>query len=256
VREQAIAGLARRGHRATTPEKQLLLSQLHEQVALLVWLAAARLDIQHEYAADYSLLRALRQEKQRGVLHLFHLLTILYGDQQFAVIGDLIMRKDQEIQGFLLELLATILPEEVKADILPLFAHVPLAEKVQLSAERYPQQQLSPEARLHNIINQSYTRLSPYVRAATIWELLVWHQQDPTPLLVANTMTPEAVIAETALYVLHLLNPTRFTSLYQAWQAQPQAPHLPLAERIASGLPEEELLLRQQDEVLQIARQL
>jgi AAA family ATP:ADP antiporter len=247
VREQAIAGLARRGHRATTPERQLLLSQLHEQVALLVWLAATRLDMQPEYATNSALLQTLRQEKQCVVLHLFRLLAILYGDQQFAVIGDLIMRKDQEIQGFLLELLATILPEEVKADILPLFAHAPLAEKVQLSAERYPQQQLSPEARLHDIINQDYTRLSPHMRAAALWELLVWHQQDSTLLLVANTMTPEAVVAETALYVLRLLHPARFSSLYQAWQAQSQMPHLPLAERIDGGLPEEELLLRQYD---------
>ena len=244
VREQVVAGLARLHHRATSIERPPLLRQLDDATALLVWLAAARFDLA-EYDAESALQQALEEENLRLVAQVFNLLSIAYGNNQFDVISELITQKNQEIQPFLLELLSNILPAEVKNNILPLFTDVPLAEKVQLSAARYPQQQLGTEARLHDIINKDYAKLRPYTKAVALRELLVWHRADPTAILVANAVAQEAVIAETALAVLHTLNPARFEALHQAWTTQPDSVEFQLAERIAAGLPENDLLIHQ-----------
>jgi hypothetical protein len=244
VRDHAFAGLARLHHRATVTERPHILRQLDEEVGLLVWLAATRLDLR-DYSRQSVMIQALRQEKQYVVPKVFNLLSVLYGNNQFDVISELITQKNTEIQGFLLELLSTILPAEVKNNILPLFSEVPLAEKVRKSSANYPQQRLGVEERLHDFINKDYNKLSSWSKAVAIRELLTWHQLDPTAILVANAVLPDEVIAETAHYVLYHLNPSRFASLHESLREQPASLGNRLAERIAAGLPEEELLVQQ-----------
>ncbi|WP_201981921.1 HEAT repeat domain-containing protein [Hymenobacter rubidus] len=242
VRDKVFIGLTRLHHRATVTERPHLLRQLDEQVELLVWLAATRLDLQ-DYPR-YSLMKqALTQEKQHVVPKVFNLLSVLYGNNQFDVISELITQKNDEIQGFLLELLSTILPTEVKDNVLPLFANVPLADKVRKCSVNYPQQQLGTEARLHDFINKDYNKVTPWAKAVAIRELLTWHQTDPTAILVANAVAPEPLIAETALYVLHRLNPERFAALYQVLLEQDQSAAIQLATRIVGGMAEDELLV-------------
>ncbi len=243
VRDQVLLGLVRHHHRATTTERPYLTQQLKQEVELLVWLAATRLDWQQAYPPQSPLMRALTQEKERLVPKIFTLLSLLYGNNQFDVISELITQKNAETQGFLLELLSTILPTEVKNDLLPLFAEVPLAEKVRKSAANYPQQRLSVEARLHDFINRDYAHLASWPKAVAIRELLTWHQHDPTAILVANAVSADEVIAETALYVLHRLNPARFAELHQSLRGSSAASGRQLADHIAAGLPEADLLV-------------
>lgn len=243
VRDHVFVGLARLHHRATVTERPHLLRQLDEQVELLVWLAATQLDL-GDYPQQSAIMLALRQENLCIVPKVFSLLSVLYGNNQFDVISELIIQENAEIQGYLLELLSTILPAEVKDNILPLFADVPLAEKVRKSVVNYPQQSLSVEARLHDFINKDYNKTTSATKAVALWELLTWHQSDPTAILVANAVLPNELLAETALYVLHRLNPTRFADLHAALRAQPASLINQVADRIAVGLPEEELLVQ------------
>jgi hypothetical protein len=244
VREQVVTSLARLHHRATGMERPPLLHQLDETVAWLLWLIAARLDLA-DYSPDSALLKSLDEEAQRVVPTVFRLLSILYGNNEFDVISELITQKNSEIHVILLELLGNILPDEVRDNILPLFADVSPAEQLRLSATRYPQQQLGVVGRLRDIINKDYAKLLPRTKALALRELLAWPQAESTSLLVASAAAPDAVVAEMALYVLYQLNPARFAALHATWQALPAGPQHHLLARIAAGLPESELLVHQ-----------
>ncbi len=242
VRDAVFVGLQQQRYRVTAMERPHVLQQLDEQVSLLVWLAAVRLDLT-TFPKDAPLIQALRDEKQRIVPTVFNRLATLYGDDRFDLISELITRKNDDVQGYLLELLGTSLPDELKNQILPLFADVPLAEKLRRCALNYPQQSLSVEERLYDIINKDVNKLTARTKALALFELLTHAQNDPTIVLVASTVSPDPLIAETALFVLKQLNPTRFAELYALLGHLPNGPALLLAERVASGLPADALQL-------------
>ncbi|RCR67770.1 HEAT repeat domain-containing protein [Larkinella punicea] len=248
VRDKVFEGLNHLNHRATVLERPHVLLQLDEQVGLLVWLTAARLDLD-SYPRNAPIINALRDEKNRIVPNVFNLLATLYGDNRFDLISQLITQKNDEIKGYLIELLSTALPEEVKGSVLPLFSDISFAERLRRSAVNHPQQQLSVEARLHDIINKDFNKITPELKAVAIRELLVWHETDPTTILVANVSSPEERIAETAFFVLKELNPTRFGELYRMLQLQPDSERCRLASRVAGFQSEAELLISRNEAV-------
>ncbi|GAB4024250.1 HEAT repeat domain-containing protein [Spirosoma koreense] len=246
VRDKVFEGLRRLKHRATVTERPYLLVQLDEQIALLVWLAAARLDLTG-YAKQSALIRAIRREKQLIVPKVFNLLATLCGDDRFDLISDLITQKNDEIKGYLIELLGTALPPELKDRILPLFADAPLDEKLRRCSVNYPQQRLSVEDRIRDIINKDFDKLTPWVKAVAIRELLNWHQTDPTAILIANAASPDELIAETAFYVLKKLNPSRFAELHKALCLHLDPDQCRIANHVADGIDEEALRIQKED---------
>ncbi|WP_338875563.1 HEAT repeat domain-containing protein [Spirosoma sp. SC4-14] len=248
VRDKVFEGLHRMNHRATVTERPHLLRELDDQVALLVWLAATRLDM-NSYPKQSPIIRALRNEKQLVVPKIFNLLGVLCGDDRFDVIGELITQKSDEVKGYLVELLSNLLPAEVKNTVLPLFSDVPLPEKLRLCSINYPQQRLSIEERLHDIINKDFNKLTPWVKAVAIRELLNWHETDPTPILVANAASSDKLIAETSFYVLRILNPSRFAELHRMLLLQPDSAQCAIADYVANEMTEADLLVLQNDTV-------
>ena len=248
VRDKVFEGLRRLEYKATTMERPHLLAQLDDQLSLLVWLAATRLDMTGYggYDRQSTLVRALRQEKQLVVPKVFNLLSILCGDDRFDLISELIGQKNDEIKGYLIELLSSALPAELKERVLPLFADVPLDEKLRQSSVYYPQQRLSVEDRLRAIINKDFDKLTPALKAVAIHELLIWHETDPTAILVANGSSCDELIAETALYVLKVLNPDRFTELHKALRMHLEPEQYRVVSYVAGDFQEGDLLVRQE----------
>ncbi|NEU70009.1 hypothetical protein GK091_24220 [Spirosoma agri] len=248
VRDNVFEGLHKMRHRATVTERSHILLQLDEQLGFLVWLGAARLDL-GDYSRQSALIQSLEAEKQLVVPKIFHLLAVLYGDDRFDVIGRLITEPNNELQGYLIELLNTTLPDEFKRKIVPLFADVPLAQKLSRCAVYYPQQRLSTEARLHDIINKDFNKITPRLKAIAIRELLNDFHTDPTTILVASAASANRLISETAFYVLHVRNPVRFAALHTALYPLADKTHYQTADRIAKGLTLDNLLI-QQDELV------
>ncbi|RRB07575.1 HEAT repeat domain-containing protein [Larkinella rosea] len=249
VRDKVFEGLNHLNHRATVLERPHILLQLDEQVGLLVWLTAARLDLD-SFPRNAPMINALRQEKNTIVPKVFNLLATLYGDNRFDLISQLITKENDEIKSYLIELLSTALPEEVKGSILPLFSDISFVERLRKSSVSHPQQHLSIEERLHDIINKDFNKLTHRLKAVAIRELLDWHQSDPTIILVANVTSPDEMIAETAFYVLKTLNPTRFSELYRILALQPESDRFRVASRVNDLQSEAELLLFKQEELI------
>ncbi|NML64388.1 HEAT repeat domain-containing protein [Hymenobacter sp. RP-2-7] len=241
TREAVFEGLAQLHHRATVTERPYLGQQLDEYLEQMVWLMAARVDLA-SFASDSDVLNGLRAEKTQLMSKIVTLLVILYGDNRSDVIRELIDYQNNELRGYLLELISTTLPAQVRDRILLLFTPLPLAEKLRRADAYYPQQQLSVEERLLDILNRDYNKLGSWVKAAVVLALPQHLTTDPTLPLVAAATTPDAVLAEAALYLLHQLNPTRFEQLRPL--DRHRADGQQLAERVAAGLTEAELLLR------------
>ncbi|GAB3936542.1 HEAT repeat domain-containing protein [Larkinella terrae] len=248
VRDAVFEGLNHLNHRATVLERPHILLQLDEQVGLLVWLTAARLDLD-SFPRNAPMINALRQEKNIVIPKVFNLLATLYGDNRFDLISQLITRENDEIKSYLIELLGTALPEEVKDRILPLFSDISFAERLRKSSVSHPQQQLSIEERLHDIINKDFNKLTHRLKAVALRELLVWHENDPTAILVANVTSPDELIAETAFYVLKVLNPTRFGELHRILALQSDSDRYRLASRVNGFQSEAELLLYRSEQL-------
>jgi HEAT repeat protein/ATP/ADP translocase len=243
TREAVLDGLAQLHHRATVTERPYLGQQLDEYLEQMTWLMAARADLA-SFAPDSDVLNGLRAEKMRLMSRIVTMLVILYGDNRSDVIRELIDYQDNELRGYLLELISNTLPAQVRDRIILLFTHLPLAEKLRRADAYYPQQQLTVEERLLDILNKDYNKLGGWVKAAVVLALPEHLSTDHTLPLVAAATSPDAVLAEAALFVLRQLNPTRFEQLRRLGSRQAGDPHL--AERVAAGLDASELLLRHQ----------
>ncbi|RAJ93165.1 HEAT repeat protein [Larkinella arboricola] len=240
VRHQVFNGLKRLRHRATVTERSHVLEQIDEQIALLVWVAAARLDL-NALGESSPIARALCEEEKRVIPNLFNRLAVLYGDDRFDLISELLTHQVDDIREYVIELLTTTVPDEVKSDLLPLFTDMPLLEQVRRCSVNYPQQQLSVGQRLRDIINKDFNAISSQLKAVALLELPENDSADPTTLLVAHTIAPDEGVAETALYVLKQVNPARFAELVR--QMQTDSERAAISRRVADGLEPEQLRL-------------
>ncbi|GAB3277826.1 hypothetical protein GCM10027347_51850 [Larkinella harenae] len=242
VRHQAFSGLKRLRHRATITERPHVMQQIDEQIALLVWLAAARLDLS-SLGESSPIIRALREEEKRVIPNLFNRLAVLYGDDRFDLISTLLTRQVDDIREYVIELLTTTVPDEIKSDLLPLFTDMPLLEQVRRCSAHYPQQQLSAGERLRDIINKDFTVISARLKTVALLELPENDAHDPTTLLVAHASASDRQVAETALYVLKQHNPVRLAELVRQLQADVNSERAAVTRRIAAGVEREQLVI-------------
>ena len=243
VRDEVYEALKELGYQVTITERTYLASKIDDRIALLVWLLAAQRDLE-VYLPDSAIQLAIESEKRQIVPKIFTLLSLLPDAQRYDYIGDLLFSENQEAQGYLLEVMNMTLPSEWKGKLIPLFEDQPVSEKLKRSAADYPQSTLSPSARLSDIVNMHFSRVSSWLKATALHEL-AQHPEDSSLILAAHAVSPEEVIAEIALLALYKTNLSRFESLRAVMEARNDSFHLKICHRImASGAAYESLLDR------------
>ncbi|GAB2784745.1 hypothetical protein GCM10027275_31290 [Rhabdobacter roseus] len=242
VREKVIETLQNLGYVSTHTEQTILLQEFEDHVAFLAWLLAAQTDILGTYEPDSELGKALEREHYRTILKVFTVLSVIYGDK-FKVITLLLENKNEDVRDYLMEISELLLPEPVKDKVLPMIDGSSLEEMNLRYQAVFPQETLSVKDRLKDIINKDYTRISPWTKAIAIKELQHDTPESVTPILVANAVASSRLISETALYVLRVLNPERYTSLTQNLARQHDDFHGAIVSELAWVSHDEELLV-------------
>ncbi len=230
IRDEVYDSLACLDYRVTITERPGIVAETDARIGLLVWLLAAQRDLE-AYPADAPVQAALEAEKRRLLPKLFSLLTLLPGSQRFDDISDLVLANHRESRGYLLEVMNMTLPEAWKGKLLPIFEDLPLAEKLKRTVEHFPQQNLSAEARLKDMVNHHFSLVSVNLRAAALHELSRC-EGDCTLTMAAHAVAPEAPIAEIALHALYRYNRPRYDEIHRVMVAQDDQFHLHICAKI------------------------
>jgi AAA family ATP:ADP antiporter len=243
IRHRVYDALASKGYGVKLNERPGVVQEVGQHIAFMVWIIAAQKDlIRSRYLHSEVLQNALTQEYLDAVSELINILTILTGEKRLYFIQDSVRSRDENTRSYLIEILNMAIPAEHKSRVLPLFEDIPLTDRLVKLQSSYPQQKLSGEERLHDMINKDFSRLSIHTKALAIRELDNFPSEDTSFTLAANAVSPLKTIAEAALDILHKTDPKKFEELYQTMQWSEDDFHCSVCRTIEAAKIENELL--------------
>jgi len=242
IKEKVIKSLRNLGYTSTVTEQTYLLQELDEYMSIYSWVLSVQEDLSAEYEEDSELMIVLEREKEQIILKAFTILEVVYGSK-FNVIALLNGEQEEEVRDYLIEISDLLLPEDVKNKLLPFLESSTQFEMMNRYTEIFPQNKLSVEERLKDIINKDYNRISRWTKSVALLELKHYEAASVTPVLVANAISSSKVVSETAFYVLRIVNPVRFRSLFKVIDEQKDKFHKAIMEPLEWLASEEDLLI-------------
>jgi hypothetical protein len=168
VRTSLLASLSLCGYRAHDDDIQRFQQSMKDEVAAAAWCLAAMADVGDATPPGLlhsALVYTLEQIRRR----LFFCLSFLYDADAVLRARDYLAHPEAEKRAYALEILDTLLVQEVKALIFPLCEELTAAERVQRLQSLFPQPHLTPEARLHDIIARPETHATAWTRSCALY---------------------------------------------------------------------------------------
>lgn len=242
IKEKVIRSLRNLGYTSTVTEQAYLLQELDDYMSIYSWVLSVQEDLSLDYEEESELMIVLEREKEQIILKAFTILEVVYGSK-FNVIALLNGEQEEEVRDYLIEIADLLLPEDVKNKLLPFLEASTQYEMMNRYNEIFPQNRLSVEERLKDIINKDYNRISRWTKSVALLELKHYEAVSVTPVLVANAISSSKVVSETAFYVLRIVNPARFRSLFKVIDEQKNKFHKAIMEPLEWLASEEDLLI-------------
>jgi ATP:ADP antiporter, AAA family len=242
IREKATRGLRNLEYKTNSTELPHFLQEFEEYLNTNVWIAAARQDLASNYMPEDQVMVVLAREQRQIILKAFTVLEIIYGNR-FGVITLFYGERKEEIRDYLIEIVDLMLPEDLKTKVLPFLESLSEEEMLIRYQNIFPQHRLSVEERIKDIVNKDHARISQWTKAVAIKELKHFDSDSVTPILVSNAVSSSKVVSEAAFYVLRIVNPERFTSLFKIFRERKDQFHISIIEPLEWLNSEEDLLI-------------
>lgn len=202
----------------------MLKHELEEVCKILIWNMSLQCDMQS--GGHSSVLReAMRTEIKNNYESIFNLLSLLYSSKSVKLIRNNLFSNDFEKITFAIELASVLLKDEVKLIVLPLLQPVSNQEKISNMQDLIPTESLSRRDVLYTILQRESKWMNQWTKACAMSELAVDDRKIDMPMLLANMINPDSMIAELAaravfvrdknLYVTNkTIFGTKYTSLF------------------------------------------
>ena len=203
---QIYLGLASLHYQADPDDQYVFVNKLDEEVHTITWLMAAMEDIRGE--PQYELLHnALAYELDIKRDNLLLLTSFLFPSIVMLDTRANIDSKVAELRIFALEVLDNLLTGEIKQIVLPLLDDLTVAERLAILAEKFPQQQLSPDVRFDNIVAEHFDRAYYWTRSIMIYLVGNNETSSQVGLIEKSLDDREPIIRETSLWSLSRFEP-------------------------------------------------
>jgi HEAT repeat protein len=214
VRYYVLEALATCGWQADGENGIVVVNLIQIEVAEAAWNLAAALEMSSEPRAAI-MQRALEQELHLTRQRILLLLALLHDPASLRSVQENFAHPTKEKRAYALEILDTLLPQEHKAFILPLFETRNIAVQLQQLQLLHPQTTLPLVERIRTIVLGQYREIHPWTKACAFYLLgeigTKQHSMDVASVLMETT---DVIVRETALWALYRLNPVMYT-LYQ-----------------------------------------
>ncbi len=164
VQLEAIWGLFFCKFQAQEDAREKIKKRLEETVENLAWIYTTIEDL-YDKKGTLKLFMALEYEKDLNLEILFLLLSFIYEPRIITLIQKNIVGKEII---FALEIIDNFFESDIKKLINPIFEDVAPSIKIKRLSKRFPQQRMSFEQRLKDIILRDYNKISPWTIAKAI----------------------------------------------------------------------------------------
>jgi hypothetical protein len=112
-----------------------------------------------------------------------------------------------ELRVFALEILDNLLTGEIKQIVLPLLDDLSVAERLEQMSVRFPQQQMTPDDRFHDVVESHFDRAFFWTRSCMLYQIGLSDSHAHFEQVEKGLVDKESVIRETSLWCLEKLDP-------------------------------------------------
>jgi CRP-like cAMP-binding protein/HEAT repeat protein len=205
-RTQVLAALSACGFRASAEQTAPLWRRLRAEVAEATSSLAARADIGDD--ARLSLLAAAFEAQiQDARERIFFLLSFLYPAESILLARDVLTSVVGEQRSYAVEAVDSLLPSEWKRRVLPLLDDLHAEGRLQRLIAEFPQERLSREARVQEILAGSGAGQDAWAWACALYAAGCLGIAAAAPDITAALHAPDPVVRETAQWALARLRP-------------------------------------------------
>ncbi|MBN2892932.1 MAG: hypothetical protein JXL97_13780 [Bacteroidales bacterium] len=209
IKDKVFNALSNMEYNVTKSEALKANILLEEKINSYVYLANSVLDLQ-EINSYNTLLTALEEKKNRQKNVVFVILSVLYDKKAIDLIKNNLDNGDENARGFALEVADTVIPEFHKQLLLPFFEGDTNHEIVRRYRFDFPQEKLTFEERLIDIVNTDISITGSLVKVEAIKLLSDFPNEKVKTVLKANIVHPIEYIREVAAFVLFQIDEKEF----------------------------------------------
>ena len=212
IKEKALQALAYMNYNVTKQEAIKINLLLEEKINAFVYLAASILDLKKSDKLKL-IVEELENKKQRQKGNVFVILSVLYDKNAIDLIKNNLDTGDENSKGFALEVADTVISDIQKDLLLPLFESETNLEIVRRYRFDFPQEKLSIEKRIIDIVNADIATIGILVKGETIKQLVNYQNSEIINVLKTNMMHPIEYLREIAGFLLFQMDVEAFNDI-------------------------------------------
>jgi HEAT repeat protein len=215
IRNKVLISLSNLEYRASVSEIPSIRQAIEESVGTMVWLMASIIDVSG-ISGSVNLRQALLEEIEEKKEQVFLLLSLMYEPRTIRHIREHIESPDTNAKIYALEISDMMISEEIKELFFPIFEDIPIQERLNRFSIRFPQEKLTFQERLFDIINKDYTKINKWTKAcalALLDEPVFQSPEMKIEILAANFVNPDPMLSELAALILYNGNRDSFNEI-------------------------------------------
>lgn len=206
IRGHVLQALVSCKYQADVQDIPTIQERIRNEAADAAWSLAVLVDVgEHE---DVSILiRAIRGETEKNQRRIFALLAMIYPANSILQAQINLTSDSRDRRANAIEVLDNLLPQELKAIVLPLVDEMPASQRLSRLVAQFPQQRMSRHERLKEILARSLQWTSAWSKTCALFVAGRIATKEFHDAIVSCLSDPDAVVRETAVWALGRLNP-------------------------------------------------
>ncbi len=253
VRSEILASLNLCGYRAREGEIIDVRRTIREEVQDVAWALAALVDVGGGEAVAL-LQRALRQEVEQVRRRCFLLLSFVYDSDTILRAEENLYHESGEQRAYALEVLHTTISRDLAIILFPLFERLEPAACLERLEYHFPQQRLSRNERLADVIGRKDRWVDPWVQACAVYSAAALRVAACIDAVVLALSHPDDLVRETAAGALFRLDRGAYEKRVGALESDVSPRVIRAVEKIEQGKEEDMLLTIEKVMVLKSVR--
>lgn len=205
VVSQVLLSLGECGFKAGISQITRIKYAIESDIADLTWNLSAIQEVGDEADAR-DVKKALRQEIQNDIDHIYMLLAMLYDTRSIQLVKENIESGTTEGTTYAVELLDVFLSEQLKQRVIPTLDDLPDSEKISRLEVFYPRVNLNSKLVLKFLINRDFTQSNRWTKATVLRQIGRMKIADFTLDLIAQLFNPDRLIREAAGWALYQID--------------------------------------------------
>lgn len=182
-------------------KKYNILEELEDTCRQIVWNLTYKIELEKKYTST-KLINAIENEIRNNYKKIFQLLSLIYNPGSIELIRKNLQSGKSEKISYALELGSIIISDEIKTMIIPLLRPLSDEQRIKRMKTVFITEQTSINNILYDIIQRDTKWVNPWTKSCALLELKNLQDTDHIPILLANVVNPDPLIAEIATMLL------------------------------------------------------